>query len=164
MNFENIFSQSMAYHFFFLTVSFNGASLVAEWYRTCPPMQEMWVQSLDREDPLEKGMATHFSILAWQVSWTEEPGRLQSIGSQRVGNNWSNLTCMHAAGDLTFWPPSSNPHFPSPSTVSDNHKSDLFFHELVCCFWITLDMPDMSVPGIQPSDSVFLYTSKWSPW
>ena len=46
----------------------------------------MWVQSLDQEDPLEKGMATHSSILAWEIPWTEEPGGLQSIGSPRVGH------------------------------------------------------------------------------
>ena len=47
-------------------------------------MQEMWVQSLDREDPLEKGMATHSSILAWKIPWTEEPVGLQSMGLQSV--------------------------------------------------------------------------------
>ena len=46
--------------------------------------QEMWVQSLDLEDPLEEGMATHFGILAWEIPWTEEPGGLQSMGSQRI--------------------------------------------------------------------------------
>ena len=51
------------------------------------PMQETWVQSLGREDPLEKEMATHSSILAWKISWTEEPGGLQSMGSQRVGHD-----------------------------------------------------------------------------
>ena len=48
---------------------------------------ETWVQSLGREDPLEKEMAIHSSILAWRIPWTEEPGRLQSTGSQRVGHN-----------------------------------------------------------------------------
>ena len=47
----------------------------------------MWVRSLGREDPLEKEMATYSSILAWEVPWTEEPGRLQSMGSQRVGHD-----------------------------------------------------------------------------
>ena len=47
-------------------------------------MQETWVRSLGQEDPLEKEMATHSSILAWRIPWTEEPGELQSIGSQRV--------------------------------------------------------------------------------
>ena len=49
--------------------------------------QEMWVQSLGQEDPLEEGMAMHSSILAWRMPWTEELGRLQSIGSQRVGHD-----------------------------------------------------------------------------
>ena len=50
-------------------------------------MQETRVRSPSREDPLEEGMATHPSILAWEILWTEEPGRLQSMGSQRVGRN-----------------------------------------------------------------------------
>ena len=50
-------------------------------------MQETQVQSLGREDPLEKGMATHSSTLAWRIPWTEEPGRLQFMGSQRVGHD-----------------------------------------------------------------------------
>ena len=50
-------------------------------------MQETLVQSLGQDNPLEKGMATHFSILAWRIPWTEEPGGLQSMGSQRVGYN-----------------------------------------------------------------------------
>ena len=49
-------------------------------------MQETLVQSLDQEDPLEKGMDTHSSIFAWRIPWTEEPGGLQSVGSQRVGH------------------------------------------------------------------------------
>ena len=53
-----------------------------------PTIQETWVRSLGQEDPLEKEMATHFSILAWKIPWTKEPGRLQSMGSQRVGHDW----------------------------------------------------------------------------
>ena len=49
-------------------------------------LQEIWVPSLGREDILEKGMATHSSIFAWVMSWTEEPGELQSMGSQRIGH------------------------------------------------------------------------------
>ena len=52
-----------------------------------PAVQETWVQSLGQEDPLEKGVATHSSILAWRIPWTEEPGGLQSMGSQRVGHD-----------------------------------------------------------------------------
>ena len=52
-----------------------------------PAMQETWVQSLGQEDPLEKEMATHSSTLAWRILWMEEPGRLQSMGSLRVGHD-----------------------------------------------------------------------------
>ena len=52
--------------------------------KNLPAMQETWVQSLGWKDPLEKGMATHSSILAWRILWTEKPGRLQSMGLQRV--------------------------------------------------------------------------------
>ena len=52
--------------------------------KNLPAMQETWVRSLSQEDPLEKGMATHCSILAWRIPWTEKPGGLQSMGSQRV--------------------------------------------------------------------------------
>ena len=54
--------------------------------KNLPAMQKTWVLSLGQEDPLEKGMATHSSILAWRLPRTEEPGRLQSMGSQRVGH------------------------------------------------------------------------------
>ena len=52
--------------------------------KNLPLMQETWVQSLGQEDPLEKEIATHSNILAWRIPWTEEPGRLQYLGSQRV--------------------------------------------------------------------------------
>ena len=58
--------------------------MVAQMVKNLPAMQETQVQSLDQEDPLEKGMGTHSSILAWRIPWTEEPGGLQSMGSQRV--------------------------------------------------------------------------------
>jgi len=55
--------------------------------KNLPAMQETWVQSLDHENPLEKEMENHSSILAWRIPWTEEPGGLQSMGSQRVGHD-----------------------------------------------------------------------------
>ena len=55
--------------------------------KNLPAMQEAWVLSLRQEDPLEKEMATHYSVLAWKIPWTDEPGGLQSIGSQRVRYN-----------------------------------------------------------------------------
>ena len=63
---------------------FNWVSLVAQMVKNPPAMQKTWVQSLSWEDPLEKGMATHFSILAWRIPKTEEPGGLQSMRLQRI--------------------------------------------------------------------------------
>ena len=63
------------------------ASLEAQMVKNLHVVQETWVQSMGQEDPLEKGMATHSSILAWKIPWTEEPCRLQSLGSQRVRLN-----------------------------------------------------------------------------
>ena len=64
-----------------------GASLVSQMVKNPPAMQETQVLSLVREDPLEEGMTTHSSILAWRIPWTEEPGGLQSMGSQGVGHD-----------------------------------------------------------------------------
>ena len=74
-----------------ITSAFNGelnpCIYVAQTVKNLPAMQETQVQSLDWEDLLEKEMAPHSSILAWKIPWTEEPGRLQSMGSQRVGHD-----------------------------------------------------------------------------
>ena len=66
-------------------LGFPGSSEV----KRLPAMWETWVRSLGQEDSLEKEMATHSSILAWRIPWTEEPGGLQSTGSRRVGHNWA---------------------------------------------------------------------------
>ena len=63
-----------------------GASLVAQMVKNPPIMQEIWVLFLGWEDPLEKGVATHCSVLAWRIPWTVEPGGLQSRESQRIGH------------------------------------------------------------------------------
>ena len=60
---------------------------MAQMVKNLPAMQETWVRSLGQEDPLEKGMATRSSVLAWGIPWTEEPGGLPSTGSQRVGQD-----------------------------------------------------------------------------
>ena len=65
-------------------LSKDGASLVAQMVKHLPAMRESRVRSLGLEGPLEKEMATHSSTLAWKIPWTEEPGRLQSVGSRRV--------------------------------------------------------------------------------
>ena len=64
-------------------------SLMAQTVKHLPTKQKTRFQSLGREDPLEKDMATHSSVLAWKIPWMEEPGRLQSIGSQRVRHDWA---------------------------------------------------------------------------
>ena len=73
----------------FLEVSIHKCvtSLVAQTVKRLSTMQETWVQALDWEDPLEKEMAFHSSTIAWKIPWTEEPGRLQSMRSQRVGHD-----------------------------------------------------------------------------
>ena len=71
-----------------LLLQLEWASLVAQRLKHLPAMWETWVRSLGWDDPLEKEMATHSSILAWWIPWMEEPGGLQSTGSQRVGHDW----------------------------------------------------------------------------
>ena len=68
------------------------ASLVVQMVKSLPTIQETRVQSLGREDPLEKELATHPSILAWRIPWTEEPGGLQSMGLQTVRHDWVTNT------------------------------------------------------------------------
>ena len=88
-------------------------ALVAKNRLLMQEMWEMWVRSVGREDPLEKEMTTHSSILAWRIPWTEEPGGLQSMGSQRVGDDWSSLaqhillSVFHNFYVMPFW--SSSP-------------------------------------------------------
>ena len=66
------------------------ASQVAQWWRICLPMQEMWVQFLGRENSLEEEMTTYSSILAWKIPWTEKLGGLHSMRSHRVGHDWAD--------------------------------------------------------------------------
>ena len=80
----------------FLVVALGEASQVAQWVKNLPAMQETQVRSLGQEDPLKEGMATHSSILAREIPWTEEPSGLQSIGSQRVGHDWLKRLSRHA--------------------------------------------------------------------
>ena len=71
----------------YLTRPPKKASLVAQTVKHLPAMQETQVRALGRGDPLEKEMATHSSILAWKITWTEEPGGQHPMGSQRIGHN-----------------------------------------------------------------------------
>ena len=65
-------------------------------------MQEIWGQSQSQEDPMEKGMVTHSSIVAWEIPWTEEPGGLQSMGSQRAGQDWVTNTFTYVSFQWYF--------------------------------------------------------------
>ena len=75
-----------------LNILLNYYALVAQTVKDLPAMQETQVQFLGEEDPLENGMATHSSTLAWRISWTEEHGGLQFMGSQRVWHDWVIFT------------------------------------------------------------------------
>ena len=95
-------------------------------------MWETWVWSLGREDPLEEGMATHSSILAWRIPWTEEPDGLWSMGSQRVRHKWSDL------------PPTQKYN----NTVITRTKIETF----ICCCCVASVMSDSLLPhGLQPT-------------
>ena len=93
---------------------YTWASLMAQMVKNLPAMLETWVWFLSWEDPLEKGRATHFSILAWRIPWTEGPGELQSIGSQ-------SYYCIIAAMTLIIW-------------KSVLHICHIFSHNLSICW------------------------------
>ena len=78
---------------------------VVQIVKNLPTMQETWVQSLGQEDPLENGMEIHSSILAWRIQWTKEPGELQFMGSQRVGDGWATntATLLWLSGYFCWW-------------------------------------------------------------
>ena len=119
---------------------------MAQMVKNLPTMKETQIQSLGQEHLLEKGMATHSSILAWRISWTEEPGSLQSMGSQRVGHNWATNTHAHThthththtlTHSLTHTVTSVS-IFPSwgsikPSRSPLNHQSSLVTFETFPC-------------------------------
>ena len=98
-------------------------------------MQETWVPSLGHEDPLEKEMAIYSNTIAWKIPWTEEPGRLQSMGSQRVGHDWATSlsfpflsisAIIHKfVSEITKIAQASGPKFPSVTIAASNLEKDL---------------------------------------
>ena len=90
---------------------FLWAILMTQQVKNLPAIQEIWVQSLGREDPLEKEMATHSSILVWKIPWTEEPGGLWSMGSQRVGHSWAHVLVHGDLESVLQLPVSGTPSF-----------------------------------------------------
>ena len=117
---------------FIYTYTHPGDSRVAQTVKNLSAMQETWVWFLEWEDPWEKEMATHFSILAWKIPWTEEPGRLQSIGSQRVGHNWVTMgvcvcvcVCTHTHISFTF----------NANSDPENCRTYIIHAYLICWYW-----------------------------
>ena len=107
----------MCFFFFFPPPCYVALFLVAQRLKHLAAMWETWVQSLGREDPLEKKMATRSSILAWKIPWTEDPGRLQFIGSQSVGHNWVSSLSFFLSLYVALWD-SKTPHRPTGERVS----------------------------------------------
>ena len=92
---------------------------MAQMVRNLPAMQDTQVWFLGQEDPLEKGMATYSSILAWRIPWAEEPGQLQSMGLQRVGHNWvTNTHILHPHNVTCFFPNVQNKKYLSSVVLS----------------------------------------------
>ena len=131
-----MFATQCVFPFFNLGSFFlNKASLVAQMLKNLPAMHETWVRSLGWEDPREKEMATHSSILAWRIPGTEDPGGLLSMGLHRVGYNWSDLAAaehdhVHQSKTQFFpqpappirnLPQASYPH-PSEDRQNENHN------------------------------------------
>ena len=112
--------------FFTCLSKFTRASLVAQLVKNLTAMQETWVRSLGQEDPLDKGTATNSSILAWRNSWTEEPGGLKSMGSQRVRHDWATNSFFLAKGALN----------PMPVTYGNSQVNSSSW-KCFCCFHVS---------------------------
>ena len=80
--------------FFFFNYTCYSGFLLVQMVQNLSSMQETWVQYPGREDPLDKGMASHSSIFAWKIQWTEESGRLQTMWSWKVGHDWADWVCV----------------------------------------------------------------------
>ena len=97
-----LFFNQLEKSFHFMKLEYIWASLVAQLVKNLPAMWETWVWSMDWADPLEKGKATHSSVLAWRIPGTEEPGKRPSMGSHRVGHDWNDLVAAAAEKHNTF--------------------------------------------------------------
>ena len=138
-----------------------SASLVAQSVKNLPAVQESCVRSLGWEDPLEKEMATHSSILTWRIPWTEKPGRIKSMGSQRVGHDWVNE---QQHGCLCAQLLSHVRHFAVPWTVARQAPRPWDFS--IQEYWNRLQSPssgDLPHPEIKPMSPALaggFFTSK----
>ena len=100
------------------------ASLTAQTVKNLFAMQETQARSLDQEDPLKENMATHSSILAWRIPWTEEPGRLQALGLQRVGSDWATNTLYILLFDWYLGQP-HRPHLKNKNTQVHKENANM---------------------------------------
>ena len=131
------------------------ASLVAQLVKNLPAMREPWVWSLDWEDPLEKGMAAHFSILAWRILWTEEPGRPQSL---RVTKSQTWLSIFHSlTHSCIFW-------FPFLISTMCCLASLCLRFFFVCLFCFLLYNTVLVLPYIDMNlPRVYMSSQTWTP-
>ena len=143
---------SLSSSFFVSSHVLTRASLAAQMVKNLPALQETWVQSWDWEDPLEKGMTTHSSFLDKKIPWTEELGRLQSMGLQRVGHNWGTNTFSFNSSRPTSIPCPTLPlhylvplpHLPSTGPTSSpalsfhDKKTGILLHGIssYCVVWL----------------------------
>ena len=124
-------------------------------------MQETWVQSLGREDPLEREMTTHSSILAWEIPWIEEPGGLQPMGSQRIRHDWSDLAQHDGKGwHIQFKDYKYN--------VIINMFLKMFSEFIYCSMlklsiFLTTGLPTRTAMLYKPR-SLHVYPYGWRPW
>ena len=123
-------------------LQYSWASLMAHMVKNLPAMWETWVRALAWEDPLKKGMATHSSILAWRIPWTEEPGRLQSMGSQRVRHKRQIFTFTFSQALLGTQKDCQKAQF---------RKKEIIF-KIVIGIWLLYNV--MLVSAVQQSESV----------
>ena len=146
--------------------------LVVQTVKNLPAMQETWFQSPGWEDPLQKGMATHSSILAWRITWTEEPGGLQSMGLQRVRHNWHNtfiicISSVQFSGSVVS--DSLRPHelqharppcpSPTPGVHSDSRPSSQWCHPAISSSVIPFSSYPQSLPASEsfPMSELFAW-------
>ena len=125
---------------------------MAQTVKHLSTMPETWVRSLGREDPLEKEMASHSSTLAWKIPWTEEPGGLQSTGSQRVGHAWATPLSIFS----TLFKYSYNKLCFDNRNMNEN--SNLKLWATWCLFWLIISFIKNSL-GIYLYDAIQNYNS-----
>ena len=135
------------------------ASLVPQMVKNLPAMQETWVWSLDPEDPLEKGMATYSNILAWRIPWTEEPGGLPSMGSQRIMHDWVTNT-----SHIELWSQTMNGIIPGIPQLTKyicrhvtGHLASQRKPEICPVLWSSSERPASTTGG-----SIACHTTFWA--